>query len=159
MNTHVEAPRRTFVHTTTIAAPPEAVFPLLCPVREYDWIPTWSCDLLHVPRGAAEEGAVFRTDAPHGRGGMTWVVTRHEPMRAVDFACFADGLIQRLLVRLTPAAGGTDLSWTREHTALDADSARWLAAVDESEVGARTQLLFDRLSHYARTGAALPTPA
>lgn len=44
-----------------VSAEPEAIFPLLCPVREFDWIPTWDCDLVYTGSGIAEEGCVFRT--------------------------------------------------------------------------------------------------
>ena len=39
----------------TVPATPERVFPLLCPVLEYRWIPTWQCELLHSDSGVAEE--------------------------------------------------------------------------------------------------------
>jgi hypothetical protein len=29
-----------------VDAPPADVFPLLCPVREYEWIEPWSCDMI-----------------------------------------------------------------------------------------------------------------
>jgi hypothetical protein len=42
-----------------ISAPPEEIHPLLCPVREYDWIEGWKCQLVHCPRGRNEEGVIF----------------------------------------------------------------------------------------------------
>ena len=33
-------------YTMTINALPETVFPLLCPVREYEWIEPWCCDMV-----------------------------------------------------------------------------------------------------------------
>lgn len=156
----VDSGRRTFVHRTHLPAPPEAVFPLLCPVREYDWIPTWDCDLIHTDSGTAEEGCVFRTAAPSGEGTMTWVVTRHEPPRHVEFACVAtDGIVQRLLIDLVPRDGGTDLVWTREQTPTTEAAGRWLAAVRPEDVEARTALLFARLSHYVATGTMRADPA
>ena len=43
----------------TINAPVEIAFPLVCPVREYDWIPGWKCNLLYCPGGRNEKGVVF----------------------------------------------------------------------------------------------------
>jgi hypothetical protein len=40
-----------------IKAPVEQVFPLLCPVRECDWLEGWNCTLLHSGSGLAEKGA------------------------------------------------------------------------------------------------------
>jgi hypothetical protein len=34
-------------HRFTMPAAPAQVFPLLCPVREYEWLPHWRCELLH----------------------------------------------------------------------------------------------------------------
>ena len=60
--------RRTFEHTALVPAPAHRVFPLLCPVREPEWIPGWSCELIHTASRLAEKGCVFRTDSPSGRG-------------------------------------------------------------------------------------------
>jgi hypothetical protein len=69
----------------TVDAEGTAVFPLLCPVREYDWIDVWSCDVIYSESGIAELGCVFLTDLP-GRGTETWVVTRFEPEFVIEFA-------------------------------------------------------------------------
>jgi hypothetical protein len=39
----------------TVPAAPEHVFPLLCPVLEYKWIPYWRCELLHLGRATHVE--------------------------------------------------------------------------------------------------------
>jgi len=45
-------------------APPGKVFPLLCPLREYEWIEGWQCEMLHSDSGIAEKNCVFRTRFP-----------------------------------------------------------------------------------------------
>ena len=45
-----------------VHAPVEEIFPLLCPVREYDWIPGWGCDVQFTESGVAEDLCVFSTD-------------------------------------------------------------------------------------------------
>jgi len=42
-----------------ISAPAEEILPLACPVREYDWIEGWKCQLVHCPHGKNEEGVIF----------------------------------------------------------------------------------------------------
>ena len=153
----VKSLRRTFPHVEDMAAAPAAVFPLFCPVREYDWIEGWSCELLHTDSGIAEKGCVFRTDSPSGSGRMTWVVSRYEPTQHIEFACVAtDGLVQRLLIAVAPREVGTRVSWTREYTATGPEGEAWLGALREEDVRARTRKLFDRLAHYLRTGTKLP---
>ena len=50
-----------------LAAAPARVFPLLCPVREAEWLPGWHAEVLHSASGLAELGCVFRTRDEGGR--------------------------------------------------------------------------------------------
>ena len=74
-------------HAIQVAGAPAQVFPLLCPVREYDWIHDWTCRLLYSKSGVAEKDCVFQTDRP-GEGQRTWVVSRYEPGQAIEFVIF-----------------------------------------------------------------------
>jgi hypothetical protein len=52
-------------HTIKVPAPPERVFPLLCPVREEEWIPGWESEtyeLIFSKSGFNEEGCIFKTN-------------------------------------------------------------------------------------------------
>ena len=112
----------------TVAAAPERVFPLLCPVREYDWIPTWSCQMIHSRSGVAEDGCVFQTPVPGG-GKMTWVVSVYEPPRRIEFTCVAPELFAMRL-KLSLASDGaerTTLRWRREFLSLGEAGDRHLA--------------------------------
>jgi hypothetical protein len=72
----------------TIEAEPDVVFPLLCPVREVEWLDGWKYTMLYSNSGLVEEGAVFRTKSP-GEEDTVWVVTRHDPAaRRVEFTRF-----------------------------------------------------------------------
>ena len=88
----------TRTHQFTVSAPPEKVFPLLCPVRECEWIPNWRCEMLHSNSGVAEEDCVFRTNCSD-TGPMTRVVSRYEPPVLIEFACFTvPGVVMRLKI-------------------------------------------------------------
>ena len=63
---------------------PERIFPLLCPVREYDWIDGWSCAMIYAETGRAELGGIFRTAFPD-LGDEIWTITRYEPPLAIEF--------------------------------------------------------------------------
>jgi hypothetical protein len=52
---------RTF--TQQLVAKPSKVFPLLCPVREADWIDNWDPLVVFSESGAAEPDWVFLTEA------------------------------------------------------------------------------------------------
>jgi hypothetical protein len=139
----------------TVPAPPERVFPLLCPVMEYRWIPTWRCELLHSASGVAEEDCVFRTDFP-GAGPMTWVVTRYQPTRHIAFCCFVpDCFVMRLELALVPDSGGTRLTWTRRWLSLGPKGDAWLAAQTAAGLDRMIETRRTELVHYLATGEML----
>ena len=62
----------------SIEAPPSVVFPLLCPVREVEWLDGFAFEMIYSASGLIENGCVFKTSSP-GEADTTWVVSRHEP--------------------------------------------------------------------------------
>lgn len=131
-----DTPHRAFLAEVTVAAPPDAVFPLLCPTLEYAWIPGWSCTLIHSVSGRAELGCVFRTEHD---GGLTWVVSRYEPGRAIDFVRVAPQLWTTVLsLALAPAPGGsTRLRALEEATALTDRGTAALAELPQDHLQER----------------------
>ncbi len=134
----------------TVPASPSAVFPLLCPVREHDWIDGWSAEVLFSRTGVAELGCVFRTAT------STWVVHAYEPPSRIGFTVHhGTDLIELLGIELT---GATTLEWRRRLTALEA------ARVPELERRAasfatRHAWIEQALAHYLATGDKLPAGA
>ncbi len=151
---------RSQLHDATCTVPwePEAVFPLLCPVLEYAWLPGWRCGLLRSTSGVAELECVFQTgESPEDR--MTWVVSRYEPPRRIEFTCFNPGsaLIMRLGIELQPIAGrSTSLRWRRHWIATAAAGADAIDRIDLSAEGDRIAWLGRMLDHYLRTGGMPP---
>jgi hypothetical protein len=131
MNELSPAPRvvRTFVQD--ILAPPEAVFPLLCPVREKEWLPGWDARMIHSVSGLAEHGAVFET--PHAAGRTLWLVTEYDSPRRIAFARWQpDGLVVHIeIVLARKHAGGTAVGICYTYTATGETGADALAAMGE----------------------------
>jgi hypothetical protein len=83
-----KAKRITRTYRQTINATPENVFPLLCPVREADWLDGWQHAMIYSESGLAEAGAVFSTPYA-GEEDTVWIVSKHDPQnREVEFARF-----------------------------------------------------------------------
>jgi len=83
-----ESRRVVRAYRQTIEATPEVVVPLLCPVREAEWLDGWTYRMIYSVSGLAEEGAVFST-ANEGEANTVWVVTRHDHAAgAVEFTRF-----------------------------------------------------------------------
>lgn len=77
----------------TNSATPEKVFPLLCPVREAEWVPGWQYRLIYSASGVAEPGCVFTTPNPDG-SETTWQVTHYDEQNfAIHFAWIQPGMI------------------------------------------------------------------
>lgn len=57
----------------------KTVFPLLCPVKEDDWIDGWSdiCTIVYTDSGIAEEACVFETDVPL-EGHAVWICSKYD---------------------------------------------------------------------------------
>jgi hypothetical protein len=69
--------RITREYRQTINATPEKVFPLLCPVREAEWLNGWQYSMIYSKSGLVEEGAVFSTP-DEGEENTVWIVTKHD---------------------------------------------------------------------------------
>jgi hypothetical protein len=142
-------------HHFTVPASSEQVFPLLCPVREYDWIAPWRCEMLHSASGVAEEDCIFRTASPDGSSTI-WVVSRYEPPARIEFTCFvADTYVLRLKIVLNAEGASTRLDWTRRWLSLGPRGDQWLAAWSEEDFQKMMDFLGRALTHYLTTGGML----
>ena len=100
------AKRVSHEYTQTNDAPPQKVFPLLCPVREADWVPGWEYQLIYSESGFAEDGCVFST--PNEGGPETvWMVTHYDPAAyQIAYAWVEPGMIAtQIRISLAPAPG------------------------------------------------------
>lgn len=112
-------------YSTILPVKPERVFPLLCPVREYDWIPHWKCQMLYSVSGYAELGCIFTTNFDDEYGEETWVVSHYEPPRKIAFVRLGAIRSTRYEVTLCPeATGHTKITWRNEITALQPEAGR-----------------------------------
>lgn len=150
--------RRTITEELTFSGTPVEVFPLLCPVREYDWIPGWTCEMIYSDSGYAELGCVFRTRSWYVPSGgdpevETWVVSRYEPHREIGFVRTIEGLwVSTLDLRLAQGQECTHALATRMFTALTPVGARVLAELDEGAERARLRGIAAGVNHYLTTG-------
>jgi hypothetical protein len=68
----------TRTYTQKMVAAAARVFPLLCPVRELEWVPGWPLKAAFTESGVAERDCVFVTENESGNDSV-WMITRHEP--------------------------------------------------------------------------------
>jgi hypothetical protein len=141
------------------AAPPERVFPLLCPVREADWVPGWQYRLIYSESGVAEGGCVFITPNEDG-SETTWVVTDYDPASfRIAFAWVNPGLAAaQIRISLSRRSGGNaSLDETSAHiqyayTGLSIEGNREVERYDQQWFGHKMQSWEAAINHYLQTG-------
>lgn len=152
----ISQPRRvTRTYIQRLAAVPATVFPLLCPVREADWIEGWDPISVWSESGVAEPDCVFIT--PSDDANAIWYITRHLPdVGEVEMLKITPGVTAcRLVIKLTPSAAGTDAEVTYSHTSLGPVGD---AFVDAFTSEYYNQFMGDwesRLNHFLSTGNML----
>jgi hypothetical protein len=138
-------------YTQTNCAPPETVFPLLCPVREAEWVPGWRYRLIHSKSGVAEAGCVFTTEED-GRE-TTWVVTEYDPAALrIGFVWVDPGRIAaQISIRLEPSGDATAAHIGYTYTGLSPEGNGEVERFDESWFGQKMKNWEAAINHYLRT--------
>ena len=143
-------------YTQSIDAPPEAVFPLLCPVRERDWVKGWHADLIFSRTGLAEPDCIFTT--PGDPEDTIWVVTRHDPEAlAIEMLMVTPGrTVGKLEIALSGQPGGkTSAEIAYTHTAIGPRGDAFLKTFTKDWYRSKMQTWEAELNHYLKTGVML----
>jgi hypothetical protein len=144
-------------YSEKIAAPRSEVFPLLCPVKEYEWLDGWTCDVIYSDSGVVEKDCVFKTGFL-GAGDEIWVTTKYDVENyAKEFVVInPSSRVMRFDVTLRDC--GEDLTeaiWTLTITALNEHGNMMVEHYTE-EVHQHTMgMLAKSLKHYCETGEKL----
>jgi hypothetical protein len=157
MMTEFQGNRVTHEYTQTNAAPPAEVFPLLCPVRETDWVPGWQYRMIYSLSGVAEAGCVFATPNENG-SETTWIVTEYDPAALrVAFVWVNPGLVAaRIRIWLVGnSQGTTDARICYSYTGLSDAGNREVERYDQDWFGHKMQSWEQAINHYLRTGKLL----
>ena len=158
----IESQRVERVRRFSLAGRPRDVFPLLCPVREYEWIPSWSCVMAYSESGVAELDAVFQTVGPL-RKKIVWTLITFEPDQLVEYLMVAGrDMVVRLSIWLANGASeSTDITWRMLFTAMSLPGKTILARhFSEEKFAAMLELREKELRHFLATGTMLfPTAA
>ncbi|MGD0129899.1 MAG: SRPBCC family protein [Terriglobia bacterium] len=148
-------------YTQTNDAPPAQVFPLLCPVREADWVPNWKYSLIYSDSGVAEDGCVFTT--PNESGTETvWMVTRYDPASlTIAYAWVEPGMIAtQLRIALAPAPGRKTRSHIRfVYTALSEAGNAVVDRYTQAWFRKKMQAWEEAINYHLRTGKLVPAAA
>jgi len=144
--------RATRTYTQSLVAPTHRVFPLLCPVREADWIDGWDPVAVWSLSGVAEPDCVFTTRA--GESTAIWFVTRHDPAAAVVemLKIVPEVTACRLTIQLRNAAAGCEATITYSHTSLGPQGDAFVAGFTEEHYAGFMRDWEARMNHFLETG-------
>lgn len=141
-------------YTQSLAAPPAGVFPLLCPVREEEWVPGWEPELVLSNSGLVEEDCVFVTPGDEAEDSI-WVVTRYEPAHhALTLYKVTPGhTVGRLDIELdADGNGGTSAEVSYEYTSLGPAGDEFIGGFTEDWYRRFMQGWETVLNHFLETG-------
>jgi hypothetical protein len=138
----------------TNLALPKQVFPLLCPVREAEWVPGWEYRLIFSKSGVAEAGCVFTTPNEDG-SETTWIVIDFDPAKfRIAFVWVNPGLVAaRIGIRLEAASWNktkAHISYT--YTGLSAKGNREVERYDKKWFAQKMQSWEAAINHFLTTG-------
>jgi hypothetical protein len=143
-------------HTVLLEGDPGVVFPLLCPVREYEWIEPWKCDMVYSLSGFAEQDCIFQTDFPHDGPKDTWVLCHYQKPGRLEFVRVNQMRAIRYTISLRQTGEGkTEAEWQQVITGLNAEGDRFVEGLSDEEFKHRVQMLQQMLNHYLTTGQML----
>lgn len=148
--------RKSHSYTQSLNAAPEKVFPLLCPVREKDWVKGWDPLMVLSNSGAAEIDCVFVT--PGTSEDTIWVITHHEPeeFRLEMLMITPHRTASKLEIGLSEAGPGkTAALVTYTHTSLGPEGDKYLGDFTEDWYQQFMEHWEAELNHFLTTGAHL----
>ncbi|MBU1713789.1 MAG: hypothetical protein KKD47_11910 [Proteobacteria bacterium] len=147
---------RTF--TQKLEAEPSKIFPLLCPVREADWIDGWNPPFVFSESGVAELDCVFLTEA--SPINAIWYITRHEPGNGfVEMIKITPEVTAgKLTIQLNPVEGGSEATITYSYTSLGPEGDAFVASFTEEYYQQFMRDWEARINHYLSHGSVLRTP-
>ena len=147
--------RVSHTYRQTLAASPERVFPLLCPVREAEWAAGWAPLAVVSTSGVAEPDCVFVT--PAEPDDAIWYITRHEPDDLlVEFLKITPGVTAcRIVIKLSGNERECAADVTYTHTSLGPRGDEFVAGFTAEHYRHFMQDWERELNHYLATGRKL----
>ena len=152
------AKRVTRTYRQKIQGGPEQVFPLLCPVRERDWLHGWDCNMVYSESGLAEAGAVFTTPGSGGEVDTIWLITRRDAgNHVIEFARITpDSRAVKLEFVVTGQEDGNSyVDICYQVTALNESGNRFTTGYSEEKFQKVMQFWEKSMNHYLATGKML----
>jgi hypothetical protein len=148
--------RVSHAYTQHLEAPAEKVFPLLCPVREAEWIDGWDPSVVYTSSGVAEEDCVFITGS--GAEEAIWTVIAYAPAQGhIEFIKTMPGhTIARVRIHVLPVDARSCTALVEyQYTSLGPAGEQFVSSFKPDHYLDFMRAWEDRLNHYLMTGVML----
>jgi hypothetical protein len=148
--------RKVLRYTMQLESDPETIFPLLCPVREYEWIESWECEMMFSVTGFAELDGIFRTLDPASGLEDTWVISRYESPALVEFVRWNSHRVIHYSISLKALEPGrTESEWRQVVTGLGEEGNKSVRDLDGKGFETMCRMEERMLNHFLKTGERL----
>ncbi len=144
----------------TINEVPSKIFPLLCPVREADWLDDWDYKTIYSESGVAELNSVWTTSYWKD-SEQTWIITKHDIKNyEIQFARFVPKLVTSVLdLKVIPKdaiSSYVDITYT--YTSLSEEGNIFLKNNFTEEFFNKNMKTWEEsMNYFFRTGEKLKT--
>ena len=147
----------TKTYTQKLEGSKSEIFPLLCPVRERDWLDGWECEIIYSKSGINEEGCVFTT-SHHSEKPAVWVTTKYDFEKGIiQFARVSEGEeAVKIDIHLIEKKNDTECKISYQYTALNPVRKQYLRDNLDNKFYQSMQWWEKAINYYLRTGEMLP---
>jgi len=146
-----------FEETHIYNADPKGVFPLMCPVREADYMDGWEYEMIYSESGLIELGCAFST--PYHRNEKTiWTVSLYDPASfVIELTRFTPELEVVTISIFLKWLGSsqTEAMIRYVHTPISEVRGNYLATEYAKEFNVEMAYWENALNHYLATGERL----
>jgi len=151
----VKPHRVTRSYTQTLDAPPDKVFPLLCPIREAEWVNGWHPRMVITDSGLAELDCIWISAA--GPQEAIWMITRYEPGDLhLEIIKIIPGIVfGKIMIQLAAAARGSTAEISYCFTSLGPDGDRVVNEFTQEHFDEFMLTWETELNHFINTGERL----
>lgn len=144
-------------HTIQINASKEKVFPLLCPVRESEWLPGFHSKTVYSNSGVSELDSVFLTHEDKSDEAV-WIIPKYEKDNFIEMIYFqAKQKVVVLKLQLSENQDNkTSLQVEYTYTALSEQGNKQLESITEESFKKQISIWEICFNYLFKTGIRIP---
>ena len=153
----MKAIQKTFTYTQNNDGTPEEVFPLLCPVREKDWLDGWEYEMIYSKSGLVEKDCAFSTPQ-HGKADTIWYVSQYDPGNfTIEFIRVTPNeSVVKINISLSPLSDNkTRVDISYQYTGLNDEQNNFIENGLEEQFNENMRWWEKAINHYLKTGNKL----